>query len=151
LSLKRGILIRGRVTDKMTGQPATGYINAYTFRNNPAIKEYPGYGDYNNLAFAPIKDDGRYEAVVLPGRNVIACRSDLRRYRGPIGAETIKDYDPQRMALDTLPLNCYVNNYHLLVEIDIDPKSESATLDLQLDPGRSLTVDVVDPEGKPIG
>ena len=55
------------------------------------------------------------------------------------------------MALDTLPLNCYVNNYHVLAEIDLDPRAESATLDLQLDPGRSLTVNVVDPEGRPIG
>ncbi len=52
---------------------------------------------------------------------------------------------------DTLPLNCHDDNYHLLAEIDIDPKAESATLDLQLDPGRSLTVNAVDPEGVPIG
>ena len=54
-------------------------------------------------------------------------------------------------SLDTLPLNCYVGNYHVLAEINLDPKAESATLDLQVDPGRSLTVNVVDPEGQPIG
>ncbi len=75
----------------------------------------------------------------------------MRRYRGRVGAEKIPGYDPQRMVFDTRPLNCFVNNYHLLTEIDIDPKAESATLDLQLDPGRSLTVNAVDPEGKPIG
>ena len=75
----------------------------------------------------------------------------MRRYRGPVGAEKIPGYEPERMVFDTLPLNCYVNNYHLLAEVDIDPKAESATLDLQLDPGRSLTVNVVDPEGRPIG
>jgi hypothetical protein len=44
-----------------------------------------------------------------------------------------------------------VNDYHVLAEIIVDARAESATLDLQLDSGRSLTVHAVDPEGKPIG
>jgi RNA polymerase sigma factor (sigma-70 family) len=151
VALKHGVLIRGRVTDKATGGPAPGYINAFTFRDNPAIKEFPGYDAYNDVAYISIHNDGRYEVVGLPGRNIIACRSEMRRYRGAVGVEKIRGYDPQRMSLDTLPLNCYVNNYHVLAEIDVDPKAESATLDLQLDPGQSLTVNAVDPEGKPIG
>jgi len=35
--------------------------------------------------------------------------------------------------------------------VDIDPQAEPVTVDLQLDPGRTLTVTSVDPEGKPIG
>jgi RNA polymerase sigma factor (sigma-70 family) len=151
ISLKRGVPIRGRVTDKVTGRPAPGYIDIYTFRDNPAIKEFPGYGTYNNLAASYIQADGRFEAIGLPGRNVVACRSEMRRYRGPLGTETIPGYDPRRMALDTLPLNCYINNYHFLAVVDIKSGAESATLDLQLDPGRSLTLDVVDPDGRPVG
>ena len=55
---------------------------------------------------------------------------------------------PDCMVFDTLPLNCHVNNYHVLAEIDIDPKAESATLDLQVDPGRSLTVTRRRPRGE---
>jgi len=150
ITLKRGVPIRGRVTDKATGQPVPGYINSFTFRNNPSIKEFPGYV-LNDVAYIFIKDDGRYEVVGLPGRNIIACRSEMRRYRGPVGAEKIQGYDTQRMTFDTRPLNCYVNNYHVLAEIDIDPKAESATLDLQVDPGRTVTVTAVDPDGKPVG
>ena len=43
IALKRGILVRGRVTDKATGQPVPGYINAFTFRDNPHVNEFPGY------------------------------------------------------------------------------------------------------------
>jgi RNA polymerase sigma factor (sigma-70 family) len=150
ITLKRGVLIRGRVTDKATGQPAPGYINSFAFRNNPSIKEFPGYAP-NGPAYVFIKDDGRYEIVGLPGRNIIACRSEMRRYRGRVGAEMIPGYDPERMEFDTLPLNCHVANYHVLAEIDIDPKAESATLDLQVDPGRTVMVTAVDPDGKPIG
>ena len=42
IALKRGVLIRGRVTDKATGQPVPGYINPFTFRDNPSIKDFPG-------------------------------------------------------------------------------------------------------------
>ena len=89
------------MTDKTTGQPVPGYINAFTFRDNPAIKGFPGYNDYNNLATILIKADGRYEAVGLPGRNVLACRSEMRRYRGRVGAAAIAGYDPRRMAAST--------------------------------------------------
>jgi hypothetical protein len=151
ITLKRGILIRGQVTDKTTGQPVPGYINSFTFRDNPAIKEFPGYA-LNNLAQSFINGDGRYEVVGLPGRNIIGCRSEMRRYRARVGAEALKGYDPKVMAFyDTLPLSCNVNNYHVLAEIDVNPKAESATLDLQVDPGRTVTVTAVDPEGKPIG
>ena len=43
-----------------------------------------------------------------------------------------------------------VIDYHVLAEINLDPKAESATADLQVDPGRSLTMTVLDPEGQPV-
>ncbi len=44
-----------------------------------------------------------------------------------------------------------VENYHVLAEVNLDPKAESATMDLQVDPGRTITLNLVDPEGKPVG
>jgi hypothetical protein len=43
MALKRGVLVRGRVTDKATGRPVSGYVNAYTFADNPHLDEFPGY------------------------------------------------------------------------------------------------------------
>jgi hypothetical protein len=43
-----------------------------------------------------------------------------------------------------------VDNYHVLAPVDLDPKADSATVDLQVDPGRSATMTVVDLEGKPV-
>ena len=81
IALKRGVLIRGRVTDKATGKPVPGYVHAFTFRDNPRSRNSPATC-LNDLAYVFIKDDGRYEVVGLPGRNIIACRSEMRRYRG---------------------------------------------------------------------
>jgi protocatechuate 3,4-dioxygenase beta subunit len=151
IQLKRGILVRGKVTDKATGQPVSGYINSYTFADNPHIPEFPGYHS-SYEAYARIQGDGRYEVVTLPGRGIIACRSDLGRYRGGVGAESIKGSDPRigSGAFRTLPNICDVSSYHVLAEVNLDPKAEAASLDLQVDPGRSLTVNAIDPEGQPI-
>jgi RNA polymerase sigma factor (sigma-70 family) len=151
ISLKRGVVIRGRVTDKATGQPVAGYIHAFTFQDNSFVKDFPGYV-LNELDYVFIDADGRYEVIGLPGRNIIACRSEMRRFRGCVGASTLKGYDPKLMAFyNTLPLSCYFRNYHVLAELDIDSKAESATIDLQVDSGRSLMVTAIDPDGRPIG
>jgi hypothetical protein len=148
IALKRGVLVRGRVTDKATGRPVSGYVNPHAFADNPHVEEFPGYRSSYD-AYARIGDDGRYEVVALPGRGLIACRSDLGRYRASVGAEAIKGYDPARMYFATYPF-CSVGNYHVLAEINPDPRAESVTLDLQVDPGRSLTLEPVDPDGRPI-
>jgi RNA polymerase sigma factor (sigma-70 family) len=152
IALKRGIWVRGRVTDKASGRPVGGFVVAHAFADNPHLREFPGYvADLSNLTL--IKDDGRYEVVALPGRNIIACRSDGGRYRAGVGATTIKGYDPKRAGVggfNTIGM-CTVDEYNVFADVDLDPRAESATVDLQVDPGRTLTVTAVDPEGRPIG
>jgi RNA polymerase sigma factor (sigma-70 family) len=149
IALKRGILVRGRVTDKATGQPVPGYVESLAFANNPHIGEFPGFRE----SYPPhvyLKPDGHYELVALPGRNIIGCRSDMRRYRGAVGAPAIKGYNAKSMSINTLPQYCHAGNYNVLVAVDLDTKTESADLDLQVDPGRTITATVVDPDGKPV-
>jgi RNA polymerase sigma factor (sigma-70 family) len=147
VTLKRGILVRGRVTDKATGMPVSGYVQSYAFADNPHIHEFPGYRE----GVAYIDDKGRYEIVALPGRGIIACRSDLGRYRGYVGADAIEGYNPKLLggSFDTRPSGCMVIEYHVLAGINLDPKAESTTVDLQVDPGRTLTITILDPEGQP--
>jgi hypothetical protein len=149
ITLKRGFLVRGRVTDKATGMPVFGYVNSYAFADNPHLDEFTGYRS-SYESYAPIKDDGHYEVVALPGHGLIACRSDLGLYRGYVGADAIKGYDPKDGTFGTSPSMCNVRDYHVLAEVNLDPKAESATLNLQVDPGRTLTVTAVDPDGKPV-
>ncbi|HKI17512.1 MAG TPA: sigma-70 family RNA polymerase sigma factor, partial [Isosphaeraceae bacterium] len=153
IALKRGILVRGRVTDKATGKPvSSGYVESHVFSDNPHVREFPGYGQREPPS-AFLQDDGRYEVVTLPGRGIIACLSDAGRYRGGTGAAAIRGYDPSLAGVGGFPTLhlCAIVDYHVLAEVDIDPQAEPATVDLQVDPGRTLTVTAVDPEGKPIG
>ncbi len=151
IKLKRGVVVRGRVTDKATGLPATGFVDAYTFEDNPHVAEFPGYrGSYRSQVGLDV--DGRYEVVTPPGQGIIACRSNDRLYRGGVGAESIKaPFDTRFKNFATEPEPCHVGDYHALAGVDLDPKVESATVDLQVDPGHTLEVAVVDPEGRPVG
>jgi RNA polymerase sigma factor (sigma-70 family) len=150
IALKRGVLVRGRVTDKATGRPVSGFVHAYTFRDNPHIGEFPGYVE-SSPVHVYLQNDGRYEIVTVPGRGIIACRSDMLRYRTGIGASAISGYDRERARFETQPNSFFVANYHVLAEVNLDPKSESGTVDLQVDPGHTVALTAVDPEAKPIG
>ncbi len=145
IALKRAILVRGRVTDKATGRPVPGYVSAYSFRDDPHVRDYPSF-EGSSLQYIRLRDDGRFEVVALPGRGIITCFSDPRRYRLGVGAR------PSRAAefFNTLPISTYREQYHVFAAVNLDPKVGSATVDLQVNPGKSLTIQVVDPEGKPL-
>ena len=154
VALKRGIVVRGRMTDKATGRPVLGAVAAYTFADNPHVREFPGYDETYQVRAINAADDGRYEIVTPPGRGIIAGNAG-DPYRHGIGAEAIAGYDfrPDREtagSFHTLPQACNAANYHVLAGVNLDPGVESVTLDLQVDPGRSLTLHVVDPQDQPL-
>jgi RNA polymerase sigma factor (sigma-70 family) len=147
ITLKRGIVVRGRVTDRATGRPVPGLISAYSFRDNPHVREFPGF----EQSYAPhvyLDGEGRFAVVALPGRGIITCQSDRSRYQTGIGAGGMPG---NRSYFDTLPHQVSADQFHALAAINFDPGVESATVDLQVDPGRSLTIRVEDPEGRPLG
>ena len=43
IAMKRGVLVRGRASDKLTGRPVRAYVNYYAFADNPAIREFVGF------------------------------------------------------------------------------------------------------------
>ena len=58
MALKRGIVVRGRVTDKATGQAVSGYVNAYAFNDNPHIRDFPGYPESYKRVFGNLRGLG---------------------------------------------------------------------------------------------
>jgi RNA polymerase sigma factor (sigma-70 family) len=150
IALKRAVMVRGRVTDKATGKPVSAIFHAFAFADNPHIGDFPGlYSSH-----ADIQADGRYEIAVMPGRVLMGVLSAGPRYRTGVGAEAIQGFDARRGTFrNVYPFPGYPRSadYNLLTEVNLDPKADSATLDLQLDPGHTVTIAAVDPKGKPIG
>jgi RNA polymerase sigma factor (sigma-70 family) len=149
-TLKRGVLVRGRVTDKVTGKPIRGCANYYAFEDNPNAEDHPGFGS-SYEQYAHFDEAGRYELVALPGRGMIAVRDELDRYRPASGYETIAGYDAKHGFFKTRPHFLIAHAHAIVAEITIDPKAESTTLDLQAEPGRSVPCEVVGPDGTPLG
>jgi RNA polymerase sigma factor (sigma-70 family) len=147
IALKRAVVVRGRVTDKTSGRPVLGYVDPYIFADNPFAAEYSLSSEPRQ---GPIwtDPDGRFEVITPPGQGLIAFRSNRDDFLAGLGAEAIKGFDRGRFP--TRGRVCTANSYDVLAEVNLDPKAESATMDLQVDPGRSLDLAIVDPEGRPI-
>jgi RNA polymerase sigma factor (sigma-70 family) len=150
VALKRGVFVRGKIVDKVTGQPLKGHVNYDTFADNPNLSSFTGFGD-SYEQYATIDEQGRYEVVALPGRGLIAVREQTDRYRPASGCEKIVGYDTKTKVFQTSPRWLSPAGHAIVAEVVVDPKAESMTLDLQADPGKSVPIEVVGPDGTPIG
>jgi RNA polymerase sigma factor (sigma-70 family) len=151
-ALKRGVWVTGRVTEKATGKPLSGSVSYYCFRDNPHSKEIPQV--FGGGLGGPIRDDGSFRFVVVPGRGLIAVQVHHNdRYLSAVGVEKIK-VERDRMGgvpyLDTYPFLCYYESYNTLVEIASEPGAESVTCDVAVVAGRTLPGAVLGPDGKPL-
>jgi RNA polymerase sigma factor (sigma-70 family) len=150
-ALKRGIWVKGRVTEKTTGKPLVGGVGYFCFRDNPHHTDIPsvllGYGRRT-------RKDGSYRFVVIPGRGLISVQvSHNNRYLSGVGAEKIEG--PRRKmganeGFDTYPFMCQTWNRNAVVEINPKPGDESITCDLVVVPARSVKGTVLGPDGKPL-
>ncbi len=149
IAIKRGVLIRGRVTDKATGKPVRVRVESFAFEDNPHVADYPGYrsSDLREMRSDP---DGRFAVVALPGRGLIAAYSGADRYLQGLGAEGIAGFDGQLNSFRTLPLGCTPSSYQWIAEISPGPTDVELTRDIELDPGRTLKATALDPEGRPL-
>ncbi|HEY7155791.1 MAG TPA: carboxypeptidase-like regulatory domain-containing protein, partial [Gemmataceae bacterium] len=149
-ALRRGVWVKGRVTDKTTGKPLGAGVEYFCFQDNPNAKEIDGFGNYYN--HCGTHADGSFRMLVLPGHGLIAVRAYNKRYVTGAGADRIKGPRSRRETdlFGTTPYLCHAKNFHALVEIDPNPGDESIACDVTLEPGRTRTGTVLGPDGKPL-
>jgi protocatechuate 3,4-dioxygenase beta subunit len=142
--LKRGVWIKGRVTDKATCKPVPANIEYFAFADNPSRKDAPGF--WPRLS---TKEDGTFRFVGLPGRGLLGARGFQDRYLVAVGSEkfTVRN-DPLKTIATDPP--CVTINYHTLAEVEPAKDAASLTCAITLDPGRTLTGTVIGPDGKPL-
>ena len=148
--MKRGIWVKGRVTEKTTGKPLIGGVGYYCFRDNPHHKDIPREITIHGCR---TREDGSYQIAVVPGRGLMTVQvSHNDRYLQGVGAEKIKapHIHPGIDCFDTHPFPCQIPNCSALVEINPKPGDESIICDLIAVPGRFLKGTVLGPDGKPL-
>ena len=150
LKLRRGVIVRGRLTEKGTGRPVPGAsVATYAFADDPGLADYPGYAK-GACPLAWTDAQGRFAVVALPGRGLLAAHLPAESHLAAPGVAAIPGYNARMNLFSTVPSTCYVWAHHAIAEIRPGPGVEAIDRDLEVDPGRTLALDVLDPEGRPL-
>jgi RNA polymerase sigma factor (sigma-70 family) len=128
--LERGLVVRGRLTDKSTGKPVQGEIHYKAEPDNPHLKDFADGGNGDSVRTSP---DGSFALVAIPGPGLLHVQADdaNRFVRAEIKGGSFQFHAEAR-------INPSEN----------DPKS--MTCDIALEPARVLSGSVVGPDGKPL-
>jgi hypothetical protein len=150
ITLKRGVWVEGRVTDKVTGKPVAAVAEYYPLRDNPHLAEAPDFaGLNNNISDEPrfkTDADGRFRAVALPGAGLIAVRAESGAY---LTAEPLTEKDAGNV-LHAANFQYQMRQYQGLVKIDPPTGADRVSCDIQLTPGKALRLAVAGPDGRPL-
>lgn len=155
LKFKRVVWASGRVTDVQTGKPVVGSMFYTPFANNEFVKLHPSYstGSQKMLDHYPSgRTDaaGRFRIPVIQGRGIICFLADNEGFAPEAGREKIPEFaDPLKTPQVTID-HGVPTGFHAVNEVNPAADSTDVTVDLQPDSGRSITLHLIDPEGKPV-
>jgi RNA polymerase sigma factor (sigma-70 family) len=161
VELKRGVVITGRVLDKMTGKGVESQVRFAPLPENPFAPKEP---DVSLYAWADA--NGRFRLVTIPGPGVLLAQvvGTLLKIDGvPIypyrRAEfSAEDRKRVKLANDQGSHRAFLvaggaeslDQSNACKVLDVKKSGEPVSCDLVLDPGKTLTVKLEDPEGKPL-
>ncbi len=138
IELNRGVLATGRIVDEKSGEPiADAAVQYQPMQTNPnnaddIITGWQGIKKTNNR--------GEFRISVLPGEGWLLVHSNSRDH-------VLQERTSRRLALDK-PGG--VRHYaHAFMKIN-PTKGEANVGQIKLTPARSVTLEVVDPDGQPI-
>jgi RNA polymerase sigma factor (sigma-70 family) len=144
VALKRGVWISGKVT--ANGKPVAGMVQYGVHSDNPNLQAAPDLALEFEYHTNPA---GSFRLVGLPGRGIVTAQAFETGYRSRVGADKIKDLDRF-----TIPIGRAIGmlnaQFNAVAEVIPEKDAESATCDLALVPGMTLSGTVVDADGKPL-
>src|SRR5262249_24596507 len=164
--LPAGVVVRGRVRDKVDGRPVSAYIYYAPLPDNASVKdlpELPGRPGVTTLYSLRTDANGRFELTAPPGSGILLAEvgSDPRtgQPRYLLNRPPAKQDRPKSLEFASSGDLTFVTTafgemqfstncaYHL-----IDPAPGSAPIDcvLECDPGVTQTGTVLDADGRPV-
>ncbi|MFI5457385.1 MAG: hypothetical protein ACHRXM_18225 [Isosphaerales bacterium] len=149
VELKRGVLVEGKITDKVTGKPVQGQVEYFTLYSNPNLSDYDGFAGSIPFKTVATEEDGSYQVAGLPGPGLVAVFHKDHYLRAP---ERDDEYAIKEASLNnTAPFALlHPINYSALARIDPPKGVDSVKRNVTLDPGWSFTGTVLGPDGKPL-
>ncbi|HEV3385749.1 MAG TPA: carboxypeptidase-like regulatory domain-containing protein [Gemmata sp.] len=164
LAVKKGVIVTGRVIDKGTGKPITGFVMTDALNANPYVKEFPEYEASAWLKSELTGPDGNFRTVAFPGAVILMGGPDPNRlpegmlawYRyKPIAADPMH---PEFFAMKSSLGRAYIGVDGAIRTLQgtsckvLEIKAGTATVeqDLFVEPATALPVKIRDAEGKPV-
>jgi hypothetical protein len=168
VELTRGVIVTGRVYDKVTGKGVESGVHFSPLPGNKIAAKSPEGESY----YASSDAEGRFRLVAIPGPGVLLAGvngtretvNGVRVHPYPINTYKIAEFsaeDSKRVKLSTK-----LEGFHSFLSagggleplefsnackvLDIKEGSESVTCDLAVDPGKKITLHIQDTEGKPL-
>jgi RNA polymerase sigma factor (sigma-70 family) len=156
--MAKGVFVRGRITDRATGQPIHAGLRYVPLADNKFFVGLPGNDFFRFVSQGHDTDeDGRFRFPVLPGPGVILAqaRDDHPNRYAPAHvrpedrarASRGNGFESFTAAAGHLEPLMGNNDYAL---IDPPAGAESVVCDIQFEPGRELTGRVLGPDGQPL-
>ncbi len=166
ITMKRGVWITGRVTDKVTGKPVPSNLNYFPLRTNPFAANRPEFdrGRFRagDLGDCETRADGSFRLVGLPGGGIVTANAQAwgarptphalgGSYVRGVGASAITGIN-KNGDFPTYGLSFFANvkRVNALKEINPAPATQSVVCDFALDPGGTIQIHLVDEKGKPV-
>ena len=158
IELHRGVWVAGKITDKKTGQPLSVRLAYSTYLTNKHTLGLPEFDRGVGPGVVPMPPggyrsapDGSYRLVAPPGKIILAATGSSEDYRRGVGSEKIEAYkdnpNPVGQLYQPIPQPKVAN---AIAEIQVPDDAQTVRADLQLDPGESIHVAIIDPESKPL-
>jgi protocatechuate 3,4-dioxygenase beta subunit len=151
-SLKRGVWIDVKVTDKMRSKPVPCRVQYFVFKDNPFVQQAIGFTTRSYEE--GLAEDGSIRLAGLPGRGLIAVQALEEGYRHGVGTEGIQGKKGAAKGdehFETVPLQCFPYHFHAVAEIAPAKDRESVNCSLVLDPGQALAGTILGPDNQPLG
>jgi RNA polymerase sigma factor (sigma-70 family) len=143
VSMPRGVMVRGRVVDRSTGKGLQAGIRVGPTPDNRFLKAHPEYEVcFRDHIWSGTDANGDFQMVSVPGASVVLISTH--------GSGGI---------LNGLPLNRYMaanpdaginDDLNGQARVDIPEKGDAPSCTVYVDPGRTASVQIEDPDGKPL-
>jgi hypothetical protein len=160
VAMTKGVLLRGRLTDKQTGRPIRGFPRYVPLKGNPHIDELPTppYSNRREME-GPSDSNGRFAFAVPPGPGVVVVRAGTGDNVWYPPVRRVSDADRARglaypgddALLDTVPRPTPLLSFNAYRVVDIPEEGvEAFDCDFTIDAGATRGGPIVDPDDKPL-
>jgi RNA polymerase sigma factor (sigma-70 family) len=160
--LPRGVWLEGQVKDKSTGHGVLAQLRYMTFHAPARPAAGPqglgSPGPYYRDPYGDMTDnEGKFRLIAALERGVLGASAvgpEAGRYRVGVGADKIdgvtRDDQGGKVRAAPEPFSITASSFDTLVEIKPQKGAQRVRCDVVLDPGRTLTLQVRGPDGKPL-